>query len=77
MTAERKGPDNAPDDARDDAPGHAPEKDEPSFTPGKEELQRLLIEQFYEDSLHRYGTDSEQARTLSRLLGRVSDPPVS
>ena len=36
----------------------------------KEELNRLLIEEFYKDSVCRYGTDSEQARTLSRLLGK-------
>jgi len=35
-----------------------------SFTPGGEELHRLLIEQFYEDSVRRYGTDSEQAHAL-------------
>jgi hypothetical protein len=35
----------------------------------KEELNRLLIEEFYKDSVSRYGTDSEQARMLSRLLG--------
>jgi hypothetical protein len=29
----------------------------------------LMIEQFYEDSVCRYGTDSDQARMLSRLLG--------
>jgi hypothetical protein len=43
--------------------------DELPFTPAKEELHRQLIEQFYESSVDRYGTDSEQARVFSRLLG--------
>jgi hypothetical protein len=33
--------------------------------------EQRLIEQFHEDSVRRYGTDSEQARALSRLtVGR-------
>lgn len=36
--------------------------------PGREELRRLLIEQFYEASVNRYGSDSEQALRLSSLL---------
>jgi hypothetical protein len=51
------------------ANGNAPDQKNLGFTPGKEELHRLLIEQFYEDSVRRYGADSEQARILSRLLG--------
>jgi hypothetical protein len=43
-------------------------EDELSFTPGEEELRRLLIKPFHEDSIHRYGPASEQARALSRLL---------
>jgi hypothetical protein len=39
-----------------------------SPAPGKEELKRLLIEQFYETSVYRYGSDSKQARLLSSLL---------
>jgi hypothetical protein len=46
---------------------NAPDKDDPPFTTCKEELNRLLIAQFYENSVRRYGTDSEQARMLSRL----------
>ena len=34
----------------------------------KEELRRLLITQFFEDSIFRYGPDSEQARALSKFL---------
>jgi hypothetical protein len=34
----------------------------------QEELGRLLIEQFYKDSVAHYGIDSEQARELWRLL---------
>lgn len=36
--------------------------------PGREELKRLLIEQFYETSVYRYGSDSQQALLLSSLL---------
>jgi hypothetical protein len=36
--------------------------------PTEEELNRRLIEEFYKDSVARYGSDSEQARVLSRLL---------
>jgi hypothetical protein len=41
---------------------------ERSLTASKEKLNRLLIEQFYEASVHRYGSDSQQAEMLSRLL---------
>ena len=34
----------------------------------QEELSRLLIEEFYKDSVARYGIDSEQARALWSLL---------
>jgi hypothetical protein len=37
-------------------------------TPNKLELRRLLLEQFYEDSVDRHGFDHEQVRILSRLL---------
>ena len=36
--------------------------------PTTEELNRLLIEQFYKDAVARYGSDSKQARGFSRLL---------
>jgi hypothetical protein len=40
--------------------------------PTEEDLKRLLIEEFYEEfykeSVVRYGRDSDQARTFSRLL---------
>jgi hypothetical protein len=39
-----------------------------SSKPTEEELSRLLIEEFYKDSVARYGSDSEQALALSRLL---------
>src|SRR5271170_5895202 len=38
---------------------------------GFRELDRLLIEQFYDDSVGRYGTDSEQARMLWQVLNPV------
>jgi hypothetical protein len=44
-----------------------PGQGELSFIPDAE-LQRLLIEQFHEDSVRRYGGDSDQAHALSRLL---------
>jgi hypothetical protein len=40
----------------------------PSLTHGRAELHWQLLEQFYEDSVGRYGIDSEQVRELSRLL---------
>jgi|HubBroStandDraft_2_1064218.scaffolds.fasta_scaffold3292768_1 hypothetical protein len=43
-------------------------KDELSLRRDKKKLNRLLITQFYEDSVYRYGSDSEQAFMLSRLL---------
>jgi hypothetical protein len=43
-------------------------RDDGSPEPGKKGLNRLLIEQFYQDSIARYGTASEQARALSRHL---------
>jgi len=45
-----------------------------SLTPHRVELHRQLLEQFYEDSVGRYGFDNEQVRRLSRLLV-PSDPP--
>jgi hypothetical protein len=44
----------------------APSQGDQSPKPTEEEL--LLIEQFYKDSVVRYGSDSEQARAFSRLL---------
>ena len=45
---------------------NAPGEDELSFTSANEEL-RLLITQFYENAVRRYGPASEQARILSGL----------
>jgi hypothetical protein len=47
---------------------NAPSKNEVSLTASREQLDRQLIEQFYEDSLERYGSSSEQARMFSVLL---------
>lgn len=41
------------------------------FTP--EELKRMLITQFYEDSVLQYGSDSEQALALSKFLSPLDD----
>jgi hypothetical protein len=53
-------------DTSDPGQGDRPPK------PTEEGLNRLLIEEFYEEfykeSVARYGRDSEQARTFSRLL---------
>jgi hypothetical protein len=42
---------------------------EPRFPSDTEELKRVLITQFYEDSVLRYGPDSEQALALSKFPG--------
>jgi hypothetical protein len=42
-----------------------------AFDPGKAEQYRQLLEQFYEDSVSRYGLEHEQVRLLSRLLTRA------
>ena len=47
---------------------NVPGKNEVSSTASHERLDRQLIEQFYEDSLDRYGSNSERARTFSVLL---------
>jgi hypothetical protein len=47
---------------------NTPSTDDRSFRAGNKELNRLLIKEFYEDSVGRYGADSEQACTLARLL---------
>ena len=47
---------------------NAPSENEVSLTASREQLDRQLIEQFYEDSLERYGSSSEQARMFSVLL---------
>ena len=38
------------------------------FTADEKELHRQLMVEFYEGSLDRYGINSEQARTFSRLI---------
>jgi hypothetical protein len=45
---------------------NGPNRDELS-SPNNEELNRLLMAQLYETSVRRYGADSDQVRTLSRL----------
>jgi hypothetical protein len=46
----------------------APGQGDRSPKPTKEELNRSLIEEFYKAAVARYGSDSEQARELLRLL---------
>jgi hypothetical protein len=45
-----------------------PGREDRALGTGREELTRLLIEDLYRDSVGRYGAESEQARTLSRML---------
>ena len=40
-----------------------------SVAPNEKKSKWLLITQFYEDSVHRYGPDSDQARALSTARG--------
>jgi hypothetical protein len=46
-------------------------EDDRSLRLANEDLNQSLIEQFYEDSVARYGLDSEQARAFLRLLSPV------
>jgi hypothetical protein len=43
----------------------------PHFDSDTEEMKRVLIRQFYADSVRRYGANSEQAIALSNFLGRI------
>jgi hypothetical protein len=42
-----------------------------AFDPRKAEQYRQLLEQFWEDSVSRYGLDNEQVRFLSQLLTKA------
>jgi hypothetical protein len=44
---------------------------------GNDELHRLLIEDFYQDSVGRYGKDSDQACMLARWLNPGGGGPKS
>ena len=46
---------------------------EPPFELDPEELKRILITQFYENSVFQYGPDSEQSLELSKFLSRIDD----
>ena len=48
---------------------------EPCLGSDQDELKRALITQFYDDSVLRYGPDSEQARALLKFLG--SEPVLT
>ena len=50
----------------------APDEDDRSLKPAREDLNRLLIEQFYRDSVAQYGPESDQVCALSRLLSPVN-----
>jgi hypothetical protein len=49
----------------------APGNDEMSLAPNHQELHRQLLEQFYEDSVDRYGDRSETARAFSPVLRKL------
>lgn len=40
----------------------------PSPAPEEQDLHRQLIQQFYENSIERYGPDSEQAQMFAQHL---------
>ena len=42
------------------------------FSPGEQDLHRQLIEQFYKNSIDRYGVDSEQSRIFAQQLSAYS-----
>ncbi len=46
----------------------------PSPSPRQQDLHRQLIEQFYNNSIERYGLDSEQTRMFAQHLSSYSDP---
>ena len=53
-----------------------PMKGSTAGNPGEKELDRQLIEQFFEASRDRYGKDSEQARAFAmHLRGSHSGQP--
>ena len=48
-----------------------------SSSPIEQDLHRQLIEQFYNNSIERYGLDSEQTRLFAQHLSAYSKtPPV-
>jgi hypothetical protein len=53
---------------KDVAGKNVADKDELPLSLDPEEQHRQLIEQFYKDSVLRYGIDSEQARLLLQTL---------
>jgi hypothetical protein len=54
----------------------APGKDETFLAPNDQELCRRLLEQFYEDSVERYGERSETAHRLSLVLRELGSGGV-
>ncbi len=44
-----------------------------TFERNPEELKRILITQFYENAVLRYGPDSEQALALLKFLSPIDD----
>lgn len=47
---------------------HLPDTTAAPFSPRELDLHRQLIEQFYKNSIERYGIDSEQTRIFAQHL---------
>jgi|HubBroStandDraft_2_1064218.scaffolds.fasta_scaffold866248_1 hypothetical protein len=62
--ADRKSPEGREEEKMTGGTSHGDRFSKPT----EEELERLLIEEFYKDAVARYGSDSEQACAFSRLL---------
>ena len=45
-----------------------------SPSPEEQDIHRQLIEQFYNNSIERYGLDSEQTRLFAQHLSAYSQP---
>ncbi len=45
----------------------------PSHAPEEQDLHRQLIQQFYENSIERYGPDSEQTQMFAQHLSAYAD----
>ena len=51
-----------------------PRSDTTASSPREQDLHRQLIEQFYNNSVERYGLDSEQTRMFAQHLSAYSGP---
>lgn len=53
---------------------HRPDTTASSSSPSEQELHRQLFEQFYNNSIERYGIDSEQTRIFAQHLSAYTVP---